>query len=1133
MAVDSLIGRTVAGLLVNRQIGRGAMGSVYLAVAADGAQVALKLLAPQLAHDDRFRRRFLRESGLAATLEHPNIVRTVASGEDDGRLYLALEYVDGPDLRDVLRRERRLEPARAVDVVSQVAAALDAAHAAGLVHRDVKPGNVLIAIEGGREHAYVCDFGLARHVSSVGSLTGDRGFVGTVDYVAPEQIAGEPVDGRADGYALGCVLYECLTGRRPFERDSELAVVFAHLNEEPPRVTEARPELPAAFDGVVARALAKSPRERYPTCAALAAAAADALHGRVAPRRSRGRALAAGVAAMLVAAAVGIAALVAGRGDEEPVQRPEPGVLSVVDPDGGAVLASVREPVARGFAGAASDVVVAGGAAWLLFPAQQRLLRVDARTHAVTRRVRLPWRPLGRLAVARDWVWAGQEGGPEIARVPLAGGPIERFPVGDAPTIGLAAGGGTVWVASEGNIEKVIPANGGAGSRIPYEGSGRIAWAAGALLSLEADGVVRRLDPATGRDRARTRLDGLVADVAGGDGLVWAAIAPGRIVHGLDPRTLQVRRTLGAGVDPERLAFAAGRLWVTDTASHEVRSLDPRTGDHRELDVGAPPAAAAYGNGTVWAATVAPPSPLPAADGPELRLSLPDDYLTLDPAASHSDVDEQLQTATCANLLSYPDAGGAAGGRLRPEVAAAMPTVSGDGRTWTFVIRPGFRFSPPSNEPVTAATFKHTLERAFSPKSAEGGRGPSSAPAIAGLPAFAAGRAAHISGIRARGDTLSVTLVRPSGDLPTRLSLAHLCPVPLSVPIARRPPGRPLPSNGPYYVASHSPSRLVLLRNPGYAGQRPRHWARIVYSIGVPTSVAVALVDRGELDYLPQEYGNESPLVPGGVLDRRDGPHSDAPRSARPRYVLASSPFLDYIVLNAGRPLFADVRRRRAVNIGIDRPALALAYRDLPGDSIVPPPVPGFAAGASYPVGGPDLALARRLLGNVRHRAVILYCTYFPFGDFDLGRIAGIVRAQLARIGIDASIVSTPQCAGRYDSGARRADLLLVTNFGSEIRDPASFLGPALEPGAYGAAMGPGPWATPAFRRRLDGAGALRGTARTEAYRRLERELMHAAPFVVYGTFSGGQYLSPRVGCRAANPASDLLDLVALCPRPA
>src|SRR5262245_34823810 len=243
MGVDSPTGSVIGGFRVGGLLARGAMGAVYVAEDADGRRVALKLLSPELAHDERFRQRFLRESRLAAALDHPNVVQTLAAGEDGGVLYLAMEYVDGIDLRELLRREPRLEPGRAVSLVAQVAAALDAAHAAGLVHRDVKPGNVLVA----GERAYVCDFGLARHVASVGSLTGGRGFVGTVDYVAPEQIRGEKVDGRADVYALGCVLFECLTGERPFEHETELAVVFAHLNEPAPRPTELLPELPDAW----------------------------------------------------------------------------------------------------------------------------------------------------------------------------------------------------------------------------------------------------------------------------------------------------------------------------------------------------------------------------------------------------------------------------------------------------------------------------------------------------------------------------------------------------------------------------------------------------------------------------------------------------------------------------------------------------------------------------------------------------------------------------------------------------------------------------------------------------------------------------------------------------------------------
>jgi hypothetical protein len=299
-------GSTVAGFRLRSLIGESDMALVYLAEEVEtGRAVALKLLRPNLANDERFRQRFLRESQLAASLRHPHVVPTVASGEDkSGALYLAMTYVDGSDLRAILLREGPLEPLRAVALVSQAADALDAAHEAGLVHRDVKPGNILVASEGAGEHAYVCDFGLARHVSSVSSLTGERGFVGTIDYVPPEQIEGKPIDERSDVYSLGCLLYEALAGRRPFDRDSELAVVFAHLNEPPPSATEARPELPAAFDEVFRRALAKDPVERYATCGELAAAARAALEGKiVAPRRRRRR--------LIALIAVGIAAVAA------------------------------------------------------------------------------------------------------------------------------------------------------------------------------------------------------------------------------------------------------------------------------------------------------------------------------------------------------------------------------------------------------------------------------------------------------------------------------------------------------------------------------------------------------------------------------------------------------------------------------------------------------------------------------------------------------------------------------------------------------------------------------------------------------------------------------------------------------
>ena len=309
-------GAAVAGFRLVELLGRGAMGEVYRARSSEyEGDVALKLLDGALASDERFRQRFLRESEIAGSLVHPNVVRTLEAGEAEGRLFLAMELVGGRDLREILRSDGGFEPGRAVGLVEQAAGALDAAHAAGLVHRDVKPGNILV--DG--ERAFVCDFGLARHVTSVSSLTGDRGFVGTIDYVPPEQIEGLPVDARADVYSLGCVLYECLTGLRPFERDSELATVFAHLNEPPPRPSEVRSELPAAFDEVVATALAKSPGERYGSCGELAAAARAALAGRVVRRRrSRRRLLVVGVAAAAVVGAIAAGAVLATTGGGSP-----------------------------------------------------------------------------------------------------------------------------------------------------------------------------------------------------------------------------------------------------------------------------------------------------------------------------------------------------------------------------------------------------------------------------------------------------------------------------------------------------------------------------------------------------------------------------------------------------------------------------------------------------------------------------------------------------------------------------------------------------------------------------------------------------------------------------------------------
>jgi class 3 adenylate cyclase/ABC-type transport system substrate-binding protein/predicted Ser/Thr protein kinase len=270
-------GTRMAGYRIERLLGEGGTGAVYLAVDENlDRPVALKLLPPELSRDERFRKRFLREARMAAHLEHPGIVPIYAAGEADGQLYLAMRHVRGTDLRRILERDGRLEPSRAIRILVPVAEALDAAHAQGLVHRDVKPGNILVDQD---DRAFLADFGLAKHAATANSLSREGAFSGTIDYIAPEQIEGGAVDGRADVYALACVLFESLTGRPPFERETDVAVVFAHLKDPPPSLSALRPELPAELDPVLARGMAKDPDDRYRTAGELAADARVAATG--------------------------------------------------------------------------------------------------------------------------------------------------------------------------------------------------------------------------------------------------------------------------------------------------------------------------------------------------------------------------------------------------------------------------------------------------------------------------------------------------------------------------------------------------------------------------------------------------------------------------------------------------------------------------------------------------------------------------------------------------------------------------------------------------------------------------------------------------------------------------------------
>lgn len=329
MAATPRIGTVFAGYRIEALRGRGGMSVVYRAENPRlGNVVALKLLSAELAEDETFRERFVRESRTAASIAHPHIIPIHDAGDAEGVLYIAMRYVEGPDLKALA--QEGLPPERALRIGAQVASALDAAHALGMVHRDVKPANVLVeAGAEGADHAYLADFGLTKHVESHTGLTGSGQFVGTIDYMAPEQIEGRQVDARADVYALGCVLFECLAGTPPFKRETDVAVIWAHMRDEPPPLSSVRPGLSAAADKVFAKALAKEPGERHESCGELVRelrralgeqaadpAAAPTVVGGAPPQRRRGVALPALAAAagLILGAGIALPAFLATRG---------------------------------------------------------------------------------------------------------------------------------------------------------------------------------------------------------------------------------------------------------------------------------------------------------------------------------------------------------------------------------------------------------------------------------------------------------------------------------------------------------------------------------------------------------------------------------------------------------------------------------------------------------------------------------------------------------------------------------------------------------------------------------------------------------------------------------------------------
>ena len=537
-------GDEIAGYTLESRVGRGGMGEVFRAVDGHLARaVALKVLAPELVHDQASRDRILRESQLAASLDHPNVIPVYAAGEADGHVYIAMRLVEGSDLRSVLRRDGRLPPARAIALTTQVASALDAAHARGLVHRDVKPSNVLIDEQQGREHCYLADFGITTSVGDRPSVDVSQRLLGTLAYVAPEQVRGDPVDGRADVYSLGCLLYECLTGEVPFVRDSDIALVFAHLDEPPPRPSERVPDLPDELDAVIAKALSKQPGDRYATCGELVDDARRAL-ALDEPRRSRR-----GIAAALIVAVLALAAAVIAVAVRSGSDAPHAPTGSVVrlDPASGAVTA--RYPLS-----AHPSAVAVGPQVWAADYRQGTLWRIDPVTGAVTR-ISANGSPRS-LAILGPRVYVGSDGpsllGGNVTRYfALTGGRIDSV---DVVPCSVAAGDGVAYAAGCPNIDRLSTDS--------------------AKLHRVHERPIPFSEPLTAENFRQT-LFGLAI----GEGAVWAiGDALDRRLFKIAPRSSRLLATFPLPITPQRIAAGAGAVWITDAIHDVLIAVDPASG---------------------------------------------------------------------------------------------------------------------------------------------------------------------------------------------------------------------------------------------------------------------------------------------------------------------------------------------------------------------------------------------------------------------------------------------------------------------------------------------------------------------------------------------------------------------------
>ena len=821
-----------------------------------------------------------------------------------------------------------------------------------------------------------------------------------------------------------------------------------------------------------------------------------------------------------------------------PLAELAPGV-AIVDGKTGAVIKQIPRSVLK----TPVELWYVDGSFWVLNLEPSSMVEIDPRTGAIGRTVSPSLPCCGGVTIDGDTMWLTDFERPIIAKIHIpTGREVDRFDLGDqldepSPDgfSSIVVADGSLWLAGKNRAKvfRVNPVNGKLQATVDHVfGSWAVAAGDGAVWGSSFGGV-DRID--TGTNTAlKTDVSagiGVGGYVTTGGGFAWTANESKGELYEID-QTGNVAATFATGLGARGVSFADGAIWVANQDEGTVSRVDVVTGAVRNLEFAHPVQVVAAGAGSV-AVVLAPgrsyEDRIQALQGNVARLFIEGyQFDRGDPANTWTPVSTMVEQATCAHLLRFTPSGG-----LEPEVAAAMPSVSDDGLTYTFMIRPGFAFSGPDAEAVTAETFRFSIERALSPRLQEGAfaPGPDVLPDLAGEKAFRAGTAEHISGLVADGDALTITLTKPSGDFLPRLMLPFFCPVPLDTPVlpnavaqdadTEDPDVDVIPSAGPYYVAEYLQGEYInLKRNPNYGGPRTAAFDAIALREGINGGVAVSRVEDESWDGVLTVY--DRVFDPTGELAGRWGPDSTAAAGGDQRYFAVPDGGVLGVVFNSSRPPFSDVRLREAVSLALDRQILAEAFRSLfmaavPWNDAL---APSWGSGAGQEVPAPDLALARRLARPYAGKELRLVTG----NDCDeCLRAANSIADQLAAIGLEVQVEGVPDPLAAANAPNSPYDMLGGASW-PIAPDPALFVSDLLLKDL------PIPWLPKSLVVAAGNLRMLTGADRVEAAEQLvQNQFGGEYPVAIFANTVTGAFFSPTLGCLQFN-AAGTLDLVALCP---